>query len=501
MRHTLRTTHRATPRQILAGLLAILIAGIVEAQTIPATELILPPNPQEGSTFGNRISIEGDWMAVGADHDAGPIGVGGVHIFQRVGGVWRHHQMLNAPDGFPGDHFGMPVEIRDDRLLVGMPWDDDRGNRAGAVHVYRLIDGSWTWMQKLLPVVDDTGAMFGSSLCFGDSVDEIIVGAFLESIDADTAGGVWVYRDAGAGYILTQRLSVGQPSWYYGRAVDVENGILAVGMPGAIGPVGFRHGGVVIHHRENGLWVMDGVLVPLAPEPYQVFGECLDLEADRLAVGSPFEDTFGVAVGAVHMYRMIDGLPWLEESFGPTDPTGVSGFGFPCRFDPDGDRIALGAYATRIDGIQEAGAAWIRERVDGTWSASARLVPQTSSQGDFFGLSAAFDGDLVMIGAPRLDGDRNNAGGVIGFRMNDCDGSGNLDVCEIAAGIVEDSNTDGVPDECQGPIGDLDGDGLVTGADLGLFATLWGTDGSLGGDLNHDGVVSGEDLALILAGW
>jgi hypothetical protein len=441
-------------------------------------------------------------MAVSADHDAGPLAIGRVHLYRRGGDGWTHHQELIAPDGYPGDHFGMPVELRDDRLLVGMPWDDDRGNRAGAVHVYRLVNGDWTWSQKLLPAThDDTGALFGTAISFGETVDEILIGAFLESIDADTAGGVWVFRDSGDGYEVVQRLSVGQPAGYFGRAIDVENGVLAIGAPGTFTQNGWRHGGVAIHHRENGLWVMDGMLIPAEPVPYQVFGECLDLEADRLAVGSPFEDTFGPDVGAVHVYRMIDGLPWLEETLGPDDTTGVRGFGFPCRFDPDGDRLAIGAYATSTDGVFESGAAWLRERVDGIWLAGARLLPKTSGQSDFFGLSAAFDGDLVLIGSPRRDVDALNGGGIIGFRMNDCDASGDLDVWEIAAGIVDDLNTDGIPDECQSLIGDLNGDGIVDGADLGFFSTIWGTDGSEGGDVNGDGIVDGADLALILAGW
>ncbi len=494
--------HRRHLHALLLLATFLVLHGPARAQSIAATDLILPPTEREDATFGNRVSVEGDWMAVAADHDAGPLEVGRVHLYHRVSGQWIHQQELMAPDGYAGDHFGMPVELRNDRLLVGMPWDDDRGNRAGAVHVYRLLDGVWTWMQKLLPAThDDTGALFGSTVSFGDTVDEILVGAFLESIDADTAGGVWVYRDSGSGYSLVQRLSIGQPACYFGRAIDVENGILAVGAPGVFTEIGSRHGGVAIHHRENGLWVMDGVLVPATPDPYQVFGECLDLEADRLVVGSPFEDTFGAAVGAVHVYRMIDGLPWLEESFGPDDPTGVSGFGFPCRFDPDGDRLVIGAYATDSDGLQETGAAWIRERIDGEWTAGARLLPQSSGPGDFFGLSAAFDGDLVLVGAPRRDGDLANAGGVIGFRLQDCDGSGDLDAWEIAVGVVADANTDGVPDECQSLLADLNGDGVVDGADLGLFSTVWGTDGSQGGDVNGDGIVNGADLALILAGW
>ncbi|MCA9284678.1 MAG: beta-propeller fold lactonase family protein [Phycisphaerales bacterium] len=46
---------------------------------------------------------------------------------------------------------------------------------------------------------------------------------------------------------------------------------------------------------------------------------------------------------------------------------------------------------------------------------------------------------------------------------------------------------------------DLNGDGLVDGADLGILLGAWG--GSGPGDLNGDGTVDGADLGLLLAAW
>lgn len=46
---------------------------------------------------------------------------------------------------------------------------------------------------------------------------------------------------------------------------------------------------------------------------------------------------------------------------------------------------------------------------------------------------------------------------------------------------------------------DLDGDGLVTGADLGLLLVGWG--GSGPSDLDQDGTTNGADLGLLLAAW
>ncbi|MFO0962549.1 MAG: S8 family serine peptidase [Phycisphaerales bacterium] len=53
-------------------------------------------------------------------------------------------------------------------------------------------------------------------------------------------------------------------------------------------------------------------------------------------------------------------------------------------------------------------------------------------------------------------------------------------------------------------VGDLNVDGIVDGADLGLMLGMWGSCANVAGcvaDLNHDGVVDGADLGLLLGSW
>ena len=58
----------------------------------------------------------------------------------------------------------------------------------------------------------------------------------------------------------------------------------------------------------------------------------------------------------------------------------------------------------------------------------------------------------------------------------------------------------GVPTSSETPcLGDVNGDGVVNGADLGILLGQWGTGGTA--DLNADGVVNGADLGLMLGAW
>ena len=46
---------------------------------------------------------------------------------------------------------------------------------------------------------------------------------------------------------------------------------------------------------------------------------------------------------------------------------------------------------------------------------------------------------------------------------------------------------------------DLDGNGTVDGADLGIVLVRWGLAGQ--GDVNGDGVIDGADLGVLLVAW
>jgi len=84
----------------------------------------------------------------------------------------------------------------------------------------------------------------------------------------------------------------------------------------------------------------------------------------------------------------------------------------------------------------------------------------------------------------------------------DCNANGIDDAIDIATGASADGNANGTPDECDEPPcqGDLNSDGQVDGADLGLVLGSWSAGGGPG-DLNNDGTVDGADLGLLLGAW
>ena len=81
----------------------------------------------------------------------------------------------------------------------------------------------------------------------------------------------------------------------------------------------------------------------------------------------------------------------------------------------------------------------------------------------------------------------------------DCNNNGFADLRDIALGVSQDANNDGIPDDCGSCQADVNGDNLVNGVDLATILAGWGNPGT--SDLDNSGVTDGIDLAIVLAGW
>ncbi|MAB71042.1 MAG: hypothetical protein CMJ54_00880, partial [Planctomycetaceae bacterium] len=78
------------------------------------------------------------------------------------------------------------------------------------------------------------------------------------------------------------------------------------------------------------------------------------------------------------------------------------------------------------------------------------------------------------------------------------------EICDNAPDDIFGGFVDGGGNSMCDCVGDLTGDGFVTGADLGLLLGAWGpcpAEGDCVADINGDGEVSGADLGLLLGAW
>ena len=82
----------------------------------------------------------------------------------------------------------------------------------------------------------------------------------------------------------------------------------------------------------------------------------------------------------------------------------------------------------------------------------------------------------------------------------DCNANGVADDQDISDETSEDDNGNGVPDECESCIADLDGSGAVDFGDILAILAAWGNAGGPE-DLNGSGEVEFGDILVVLEAW
>lgn len=101
--------------------------------------------PPEGArrAFGEAVALQGDSLAVGDPSDAElAFTSGAVHLYRWQDPAWEHIGRI-TPGVAAGDAgFGSVLEIEQGLLFVGAPYDDSRGNAAGAVYLCPFEPGT-----------------------------------------------------------------------------------------------------------------------------------------------------------------------------------------------------------------------------------------------------------------------------------------------------------------------------------------------------------------------
>jgi hypothetical protein len=148
------------------------------------------------------------------------------------------------------------------------------------------------------------------------------------------------------------------------------------------------------------------------------FGCSVSVSGDVAVVGAYYHDENGEDSGSAYVYR-YDGLDWVEEAeLLASDGESDDWFGYSVAVS--GDVAVIGACQDDCPGFR-SGSAYVY-RFDGeSWHQEARLSASDGAPADYFGLSVAISGDVVVIGAIWNDDNGDDAGAAYVYRY---DGSG-----------------------------------------------------------------------------
>ncbi|NQU06452.1 MAG: choice-of-anchor D domain-containing protein, partial [Calditrichaeota bacterium] len=183
--------------------------------------------------FGNSVSINGDYVIVGAyEKDHGDVNLAGsAYIFHRSGEEWTEQAKIIAGDAEAEDHFGCSVSINGDFAIVGAYRENPGGaSNAGSAYIFCRSGENWTEQVKI--IADDAE----EEDCFGQSVsingDYVIVGADLEDPrDANNAGSAYIFQRSGENWTQLAKINASDAEEVdnFGFSVSISGGYAIAG--------------------------------------------------------------------------------------------------------------------------------------------------------------------------------------------------------------------------------------------------------------------------------
>lgn len=414
-----------------------------------ATELVRlqPSDCAATDTFGCAVAIDGDTAVVGSrrDDDLGQSS-GSAYVYEFDGANWVQRQKLLASDGGLGSHFGYSAAIEGDTLVVGMTGSPE--NQAAYVFVR---DGP-RWVEQAKLTTADPRPLKGFSQSLAIRGDTIVTAPYFGEAGDERLAYVFERDDAGTPdgrsdnhWIETARLTApGRFARFIcNQGVALTGELLVVGVPLSNDATG----GAYVFRRQPGRpaqWAFEARLVPTEPRLGDAFGYAVAANANLIAVSAYTDDEAAAQGGAVYVFR-FDGQNWVQEGkLLPWDAHAREWCGFAVAVH--GEIVVAGACGDSHAG-ELCGAAYVFEHDGRTWQGRAKLMASDAKPIMCLGGSVAFDGHRALIGA---DSEQANVGAAYIFTgLSDCDNSGRLDLCEIAASQAADRNHNGQPDRCE----------------------------------------------------
>ncbi|MCD4825051.1 MAG: PEP-CTERM sorting domain-containing protein [Phycisphaerae bacterium] len=196
-----------------------------------------------GNLFGESVSISGDNIVVGANHDAGTAKIGSAYIFEKpVSGGWvdmTQTAKLTASDAADGDLFGTSVSIDGDHVIVGAYGNDDGGSSTGSAYIFEKPVSGWadtTEAAKLTASDATAGDWFGLSVSI--SGDSAVVGAHGSDASGSWSGSAYAFEKPVSGgwanMTETAKLIASDAAAYdtFGYSVAIDNKCAIVGATG-----------------------------------------------------------------------------------------------------------------------------------------------------------------------------------------------------------------------------------------------------------------------------
>ena len=424
------------------------------SQVINEDVKVLPNDGSEDDTFGWSISIENDIVAVGAIYAIGNNGErsGVAYLFDVDSG--SQIAKFFPEDGAPSDDFGNSIALANGFVAVGSPFDaGDDFSRSGSVYLFSASTGGQ--VARFFPSDPYAGQYFGFAVAMHNGI--VAIGSPEDNDNGLGSGSAYLFTTSG-----TQQFKLlpsdGVAQDQFGSAIAIHNGIVVVGS-GGDDDNGDQSGSVYLFDASTGNEIAK--LLPNIGFLDAGFGYSVAIENDLVAVGSFHYNGPNALTGAVYLFDISTGAQVAKL----LPPAGAMGSGFGSSVSIYNGFVLIGAGSSNDNGAA-SGSAYLYDAY--TCDLVAQFLPTDGTANDLFGSAVSFANGRIAVGAYRDDPNGPFSGSAYVF---------------TAPNVTTPA--------------DLNGDGLVDFFDMQIFLD-WYSAGDLRADFVPDGVLDFFDLQAYL---
>lgn len=339
--------------------------------TLPgAVELITADERPNGDEFGFAIASNSEWLVIGApgtDNDHGRVyffeAVVGAWTYRQ----WVELEIRERMDRF-GHSVAINDA---NSVVIGTPGRDDFGLNAGACHVFERVAGagsveSWALVSDPLGSASP-GQALGTSVAWVED-GRFLAGAPDRGLSGGRTGAVAEFALAGDRWTVSNTLDAtflvgGVVGQGFGFSVAAHSAGAVIGAPESdMGDV-FDAGAAFFVPRAGGDWLRGTTRMASVPEDSAFYGYQVAATASLEAVSAPYEDGMSLNEGAVYVYASTDDGVTTTTRMVPSDLEPEDAFG-AAGLDIDSERIAVGSEWHDRD-ADDAGAVWVFEAPPG----------------------------------------------------------------------------------------------------------------------------------------
>jgi len=193
---------------------------------------LTPTDGAPGDLFGMSVSMSGNKIAVGSPYgDANDFNQdsGAAYVFRRDGAVWTQEAKLVAADPDLYDSFGASVSLSGSKAVVGAPSDD---GLTGSAYVFKYDGATWAQEAKLTSSAPVASDRFGASVSI--SGNRIVAGVPEDDDKGSNSGSAYAFKFDGTGWVeeLGLTASDGTEYDYFGPSVSISENTIVIGATG-----------------------------------------------------------------------------------------------------------------------------------------------------------------------------------------------------------------------------------------------------------------------------